>query len=463
MKKILILFHMGSEVRQFGHSGFIEALIEKGWRVLVGSHLPADEWRLEINPAVTFLSVPRPRPSFIYEQVAAGLDLAQTRRRLKAGLSNWSYGKKNPPKNFKQRLRRAFQTFFGIIFTNPILFQWGQWLEARLIHAHGTAYFESFLDEHKIDAIVVNVPRFGYQPFLLAAAEARDIPRFLFYHTNKDVVALSRLDHQFTGIGVWNKWMKEQMLAQNPRISPESVSITGCGHFDSIGRADWLICESDFRRALGVEVDDKLVLYTAAGPGIFSAEERFIEVVFQTLQDLPEPHARLVVRLNPMDDVSHIEEYLREKYSRVIVLKPDWYYSRAQNLCFQKKSDGIFFNSLLQYSDVCVNIPSTLTVECALAGLPVINIGFDLPGPRPVPGSTRAFWDVDYYANVRQTRAAILCDSPSDLGGLLQMCLENRNILQEQQRRLIDKELSNIYPPLAHKLYLKVIEVGING
>jgi hypothetical protein len=419
--------------------------------------MPADEWRSEINPAVTFVSISRPKPNFVYEQVAVGLDLAQARRRLKAGLSNWSYGKKNPPKNFKQRLRRAFQASLGILFTNPALFQWGQWLEARLIHAQGVADFESFLDEHKMDAIVVNVPRFGYQNFLLSAAEARGIPRFLFYHTNKDVVALSRLDHGFTAIGVWNNWMKENLLAQNPDLAGQSVYVTGCSHFDCVQRPNWLTPKDEFRSYLGVGEHEKLVLYTAAGPGVLPQEERFIAVVVGTLMALSDVATRLVVRLNPMDDASLLENYLNEYYPDIIVLRPDWHYARSKNLCYQKKDDVKIWNNLLNYSAVSVNIPSTVTVECALAGLPVINLGFDLPGPKPVPGSVHAFWDVDYYVNVRTAEAAILVNNLSELNDALRNCFANKYLLIVQQKRLIELELNNIYPPEAYKNYIKVI------
>jgi hypothetical protein len=463
MKRILILLHMGSELRQFGHSGFVDALIEKGWEVLIGSHLPADEWLTEISPAVKSVIVPQSRSRFILEQLAAGLDLAQARLRQKAGLSNWSYGKRNPTRNIRQVLRRGLQAALGILFVNPVLSKWGRRLEARLIRAQGDADFAGFLDEYKPDAIVVNVPRFGGQVFLLSAAQRRGIPRFLFYHTNKDVVALSRLDHQFTGIGVWNEWMKAQVVAQNVHVSAMSVSITGCGHFDCVGRPDWLVPEADFRSSLGIGSGDNLVLYTAAGPGAVPAEERFIESVFRALLGLQGVQARLIVRLNPMDDSPRIEQYLRKEYPQMIVLRPQWHYSRAQNLCFQKKADAIFFNSLLQYSAVCVNIPSTLTTECALVGLPVINIGFDLPGPRPLPGSIRSFWDVDFYANVRRSGSAILCDASSELGAAIHACLRNRNILLEQQGDLIQMELSNIRPPSAHRLYREVVEAGVGG
>ena len=159
-----------------------------------------------------------------------------------------------------------------------------------------------------------------------------------------------------------------------------------------------------------------------------------------------------------MDDSPRLETYLNENYPQVITLRPDWHYSARQNLCYQKIDDAAFFNSLLHYAALCINIPSTLTVECALVGLPVINIGFDLPGPEPAPGPIRIFWEVDYYTNVRQVGAALLATQIDQLPGFIQQCLDDRNILQRQQRSLIELELNGIYPPQAHEAYVQVIK-----
>jgi hypothetical protein len=238
----------------------------------------------------------------------------------------------------------------------------------------------------------------------------------------------------------------------------QSVHVTGCAHFDCVVNPDGPASEVAFRSRLGLTEKEKLVLYTAAAPNSVPEEERFIEVVLNALKALTDAATRLVVRLNPMDDSAHLENYLRSQYPDVIVLRPDWHYAYVQNLCYQKKEDIKVWSDLLHYSAVCINIPSTVTVDCALAGLPVINIGFDLPGRQPLPGSIRAFWDVDYYSNARKTQSALLCERPSQLNELISKCLDNRTILSGQQRDLLDLELNGIYPPCAHEHYIDAVE-----
>jgi hypothetical protein len=458
LKKILILFQLGSEVRQFGHSGFIAGVIERGWKVTVATRFPEAEFCDQLDARAQVVPLPKAPHSFWYEQLAVTLDRAQSLRRQKAGNSTWSYGKP-VARNIRQRARlRVIAALSGAFARFPALFTIARRLESALIHMQGRKAYGDFLRLHNPDAVVVSVPRLNYQAHLLAAAEEQGISSFLFYHTNKDVVALSRLDHHYSAIGVWNDWMKSNLLLQNPGLTEQSVHVTGCAHFDCIAPGRSLNGEIEFRTRFGLRSEEKVVLYTAAAPASVPEEERFIELVLDAMAALPDISTRLVVRLNPMDDSTRLEEYLGSRHPDVIVLRPDWHYSRGRNLCFQKKEDVSAWNELLHYAAVCINIPSTVTVECALAGLPVINIGFDLPGPRPLPGSIRDFWNVDYYLNVRKTRAALLCENAAQLKNLLNDCLDRRTIVRHEQRDLLDLELNGILPPCAHEQYMDAVE-----
>jgi hypothetical protein len=456
VKKPLLLFQMGSELRQFGHSGFIDLLIEKGSEVIVASRHYTEDLSSELNPLVQYVPLPKSTPNFLYEQLAVVLDQAQTRWRLQAGKGTWRYGSPTS-KNFKQRLRRQVQHILSAVLANRTAFRSAVIVERYMVRSVGASQWNTFLDHHRPDAVITSLPRLNYQAFLLSAAEQRGIPTFLFFHTNKDVVAFSRLDHKFTAIGVWNTWMKEQLLLQNPDLDAQTIVVTGCSHFDCVNRAEWLIPEQKFRQLIGVGAQERLVVYTAAGPGLVPAEERYIGAVVEVLDSLETFDVRLVVRLNPMDDRPNVASKLRDKYPGIVILQPDWYYSRQHNFCYQRKRDVMFFNSLLHYAEVCINIPSTVTVECAIAGVPIVNLGFDLPGPSPLPGSIHAFWDADYYTNVRKSGAALDATDIATLAFQMKASLQSKQLLQCQQKNLIDLELNGRNPEMAHRAYLQVV------
>jgi len=74
----------------------------------------------------------------------------------------------------------------------------------------------------------------------------------------------------------------------------------------------------------------------------------------------------------------------------------------------------LIYNSLLHYTSLCVGIPSTITIEAAISRLPVINLGFDLPGPVPLR-PMREFWGADFYQTEVMHSVALLAEDPMDL------------------------------------------------
>jgi hypothetical protein len=142
-----------------------------------------------------------------------------------------------------------------------------------------------------------------------------------------------------------------------------------------------------------------------------------------------------------MDNTGTLQEALRADAPEVMVAKPNWRWDSKINWCFQRKDDLLLYNSLLHYASVCVGVPSTATVECAIANLPTVNIGFDLPGPPPSTGSLRAFWDADFYQEVRTTGAAFLANNPEELVSQIALAMRHRACGRENRHALVSAQL----------------------
>lgn len=439
----LCLIPLGSELRQFGHSGLFARILNSGGRVVVAAKIADDDLRAQIDPRVEVMDLPLTALPFALAQLkTALLDRAHAERERRSGKSGWQYGRTSAH-NWKQRSLYGAQAFFGTAlsfssFTQRVLAA----REFRSIGALSSRKCGDFLSLVAPDVIFLNVPRCDALLPLLSAAQARNIPTVLLYHTWKDVSVQGRLNFSYSRYGVWSEHMRLELLRQNPWIKPEVVSVTGCGHFQCVGRQDLLLPESEFRTAIGARPRSHLILFPAASPQMVPEEERYIRFLKSALTALKgDVETQIVVRINPMDGDGRLAEVLRADAPEIIVSKPDWRWDRKRNWGFQRRSDQELYNSLLHYASACVGIPSTVTVECAVANLPVINIGFDLPGPRPLPGSARMFWDADYYLQVRQTRAARLAESPAELITLIDEAFTDRRLGNEAREELLNCQL----------------------
>jgi hypothetical protein len=251
--------------------------------------------------------------------------------------------------------------------------------------------------------------------------------------------------------------MRAELLRQNPDIDAGSVHLTGCGHFQCVGRSDLLLPEDEFRAALGAKPGSRLIVFPASAPWMVPEEERYVRLLKKVISDSSEMNdVQIVVRLNPMDGTGRLAGVLSEDAPEVIVSEPDWRWDRKRNWGFQRRSDQVLYNSLLHYASACVGRPSTVTVECAVADVPVLNFGFDLPGPAAQPGAVRKFWDADFYDEVRQTGAAQLVESVDALPGALQEVLLHPEAGRSSRQTLLERQLG-VAPHAAVEASVKVL------
>ena len=442
MRSALVLFPLGSEVRQFGHSGILTKLLNDGWSVTVAAKEVDDDLKNQLDSRARIMPLPKSNLPFMYHRIATVLDKAHARKERRLGRTGWQY-KASVAKNWKEQLIFSVEDLAAVfVAANSTASRLGRDYEIRLLSKSMTPEWSRLISDAHPDVILVNVPKArGLLP-ALSAARRSGIATALLYHTWKDVAVAGRLSPVYDRLGVWSEAMREELLRQNAWLNPETVNVVGCTHFDCVGRDDLLLPESELRDMIRVNRESPLLLYVASAPWLVPAEERFVKLLRRAILEgrLPKD-TQVVVRTNPMDHTGTLPEALRADLPQVVVTKPNWRWDPKINWCFQRKDDLLLYNSLLKYASACVGVPSTATVECAIADLPTINIGFDLPGPLPSTGSLRAFWDADFYQEVRTTGAALLANNPEEMVNQIALTMRDRTIGRENRRALVSLQL----------------------
>lgn len=456
MAKIAIIFNFGSEYRQFVSSGFIGLLRSAGHSVEVMSRHEASEFHVYPDIFDGWIKLPEFRLDRFTAFIASAAEKLHIKKLQKTGLMGWDYGRLRSP-SFKERLvSDAQEVIAAIAMHSKLLDKVLGRLNRKLLEVRGKNSFRILLKKNRPDLVIVTVPRLLWQSVFLDQTKILGIRTVCLYHTNKDAIAAPVLDHAFDRIGVWNAWMKASLLKNNPWLTPEDIRICGCGHFDCFAAERGL-------PAAGNEIGSSsggvvTVLYTAADPALFKSEFRYVRLVSEYLkQAYPGNAATLVVRLNPMDDTGILETMVETQLRNAVVSKPAWHFNRKKNICVQQPEDVAVFSGLLNGSRVCVGLASTLAIDCAVAGLPFINIGFELPGEVGQGKSAKALWDADFYKNVRASGAAVLVESPEALKSKLLECIENRKALDAQQEQLMAIELGGIPPGESKNAYFEAI------
>ncbi len=424
---ILFIFGTGSEVRQFLHSGIISQLVKAGNKIFISAKLSiADEAR---KADVSIIELPwydMSYPAGILSHISKALDLSFERKyQYKA----WTYNNKSKEKKQLDLLIGIFASFKPVRYVFSVL-------ERRLQKSSKVLSqpLIKLLAELNIQKVIVNAAR-NY-PAVLFAAQSLNIPAIILYHTNKDIYAQGRLSFRFTRYGVWNKEMAQELMFYNPFIKPDAVEIIGCSHFSYLLNNKFEASRDILLKEYNLDHNgDFLVLYTAAGPGVIPNEPEYINDIYESLEDTGIKNFKIIIRTNPMDFTNLWDPMQSDK---IIVIRPKWFYDPIVFFNYTKYEDLKDYVSLLRSCNVCINIPSTVTVECAIFKIPVINICYN--NKLNAGSDILKFWNAPFYKNAVKYKAALPAFTIQELKGNLQL-IKTGNHGSDNQQLYLQSEI----------------------
>jgi hypothetical protein len=200
--------------------------------------------------------------------------------------------------------------------------------------------------------------------------------------------------------------------------------VLGCSHFvyltsDSVK----LYSREYFEIKFDVNLkQDFIVLYTAADPKVIKNEYLYIYDIMKELENSNIFNYKIIIRKNPMDKINKWSIF--EYSEKIRISEPEWYYNDDYFFNYTNVKDLSLFKSLLKYSNVCINVPSTVTIECALLKLPILNICYS----NVFDCDILSFWNADFYKNARNSNFVFPIFHQKEFKNIFLFLLEKRNL-----------------------------------
>ena len=239
---------------------------------------------------------------------------------------------------------------------------------------------------------------------------------------------------------VWNQLMKQQAVELHG-YRPEEVSITGTPHWDLYFRGARGSTRDMFFRRIGADPSRKLVTLTTTPFELYPHYDHVLRVMTDAMARGRWPYpCQILVRVHPRDDLDRYKEFFRtphvmvEKPFRTTVTASDGLSVDITTESQQHLADT------LRYSDVVVQVASTIAIEAAIFDTPVVNVSFDGEMPAEWTRSARRYLRFTHFANLTRHAAVKLADSPEQLVDGVAEYLTDPTIDAEGRRRLVQEQ-----------------------
>ncbi len=284
------------------------------------------------------------------------------------------------PKGFSKRdiLNRGIR-FFVSIFHSEKNMKWYQKLVYKSLAKNElTQKLISIIDKSKIDIIFFTHQRPPYIAPVAYAAKHNKIKTCSFIFSWDNLASKGRMPVLFDSFLVWSNLMKQELLYFYPSVKKENIHIVGTPQFEPYVIEQYKLSKKEFYKRFNIDDKKKTICFSCGDNVTGVNDELTIEIISEAIKtNKIFEDVNLIVRTSPADDGEKFNDLI-QKYEFISWNKPKWELTRKNHpetwsQRIPLKEDVKELRAILEYSDLSINMCSTMSLDFMIFDKPVIN------------------------------------------------------------------------------------------
>jgi hypothetical protein len=238
----------------------------------------------------------------------------------------------------------------------------------------------------------------------------------------------------------WNEVAKKEALELHG-YPADRVFTTGIMRFDHyFSNSPRELTREEFLRSKNLNPALKTILFTTVSP-IFHYQHKHLRSLMELREKKFIPYTNIFIRIHPFDEYSLYQQYSGLKDVRVEKAGKEFKTADGEPRIEMNRDDLINLKNTLRYTDLNINLASTISLEASIFDKPIIN--FVEPGKEYI-------YELHHYKPLVEMGAVRLARNAEEYQTLIVDYLNNPRLDSEQRKALVDK-----YVPLRDGLAYK--------
>lgn len=277
--------------------------------------------------------------------------------------------------------------------------------------------YASIFEREKFDVLFFTHQRPPFIAPLVYQAEQLNIKTVSFIFSWDNLASKGRMAANFDAYLVWSDLMKKELLHFYKKVLPENVMVVGTPQFEPYVLERYAGSKNDFYNQFDLDSSKKTICFSCGDIATSRNDELYITTIAEAIQENKIQNVNFIVRTSPAEDPIRFESFVA-KYPFIKWNYPKWHLARKghQEEWSQRipsKEDIKDLRSLLEYSDLNVNMLSTMSLDFMLFDKPVINTVF---GNRQNGlYDDQRFLDYPHIKNVVESKATQIVKNEQEL------------------------------------------------
>lgn len=255
--------------------------------------------------------------------------------------------------------------------------------EKLLLSATNINELFKFVDDLNIDAVFTVTPFHKQEDLLLRACKYRGKKMLTSILSFDNITKRGWMPVEYDLYIVWNKYNKEQLHRIYPFTINKPIHICGPVQFDFYFSKQFLFPKDEWLMKTGINVssDRKIILYAGGPKELFPYEPYYLKAINDAIGNgLIQNNPIVLFRCHPMDDFERWKTLVGN--SENIVFDYPWKVGQSPGCANVTEEDIKKLCSTLAYTDVHINLCSTMTVDGSVFDKPQIGPAYDEECPK---------------------------------------------------------------------------------
>jgi CDP-glycerol glycerophosphotransferase (TagB/SpsB family) len=449
MNKLGVVITDGVGYRNFILSDFITTATQQFDAVVVFSCLPKSVYAtLELKCTIVELDVFQEHFFTWFFRKAKEVSHLQLHAKGNFGIYDnleASKTKASNPRGFATRLIHQWSKW---IHSEKWINRYNHWQQKTFQSHEITKKYAALLQEHHVTHLFFTHQRPPFIAPLIYAAEQLQIKTSSFIFSWDNLASKGRMAGNFDYYLVWSDLMKTELLQFYTAVKAANIEVVGTPQFEPYVLERYASDKELFYAKFDLDARKKTICFSCGDIATSKNDELYIETIAKAILAKKIPEVNLIVRTSPAEDPIRFKS-MAEKYPFIKWNFPKWIQSRdnhqeAWSQRIPTVADIVDLRSLLEFSDININMLSTMSLDFMQFDKPVIN---------PVFGNAQnglyndqRFLNYEHIVHVEKSGATRIVKNETELIAAIYRYYINPDVDQDNRKKLMQLQVSR---PLA--------------
>ncbi len=383
----------------------------------------------------------------------------QLHKRENKGITSNLEKNKSTAKNFRGYASRFIFKITSFLNSEKWIQRYNKWQQITFKNNEVTKSYRTILEEEKFDLLFFTHQRPPFIAPLIYQAEQLKIKTATFIFSWDNLASKGRMSGNFDYYMVWSELMKSELLYFYPAVKSSQIEVVGTPQFEPYVLKRYQSAKENFLETFSLDKSLKTICFSCGDISTSQNDELYIETIAKAIISNQIPHINFLVRTSPAEDGKRFA-FLQGKYPFIRWNYPKWKLTRKahQEEWSQRVpsfEDVIDLRSILEFSDLNINMLSTMSLDFMCFDKPVINPVFG--NPENGLYNDQRFLEYTHIKNVIKSEATKIVKNETELIKAINLYLQNPGLDFGNRKKLIDlqvgKPLEGTSERIAKTLY----------